>query len=533
MSSISEEVKAALTVEGHLELVNYSGDEYYIPSDFALGFINFIKLVNGEEGEEHLTPVMHYKMLDQIAGKESNIANMCSRGLAKSAIFAEYLFLYLAVYGEIEGFGRIKYALYVTDSIDNGVKKMRKRINRRIDNSDFLKQYLKEYKFTDIYWYFKNIDGDEFVVTAHGAKTGVRGTVELNSRPQLAVLDDLISDADARSDTIINAVEDTIYSAIDYALHPTKNKIIWSGTPFNARDPLYKAIESGAWAVNVFPICEKFPCTKEEFKGAWEDRFTFEYVQAKYDKAIKMGKIDSFNQELMLRIISEEERLISDGDIQWYDQKMLIKNKHQYNFYITTDFAFDEDEANDFSVISVWAYNSAGHWMWVDGICKRQDMNQNIIDLFSFVQKYKPQEVGIEVSGQQTGFISIILARMVEKNTYFNLASDGNKSKPGIRPNTNKIARFKEVAPYFKTKSIWFPKELKFEECMIECMDELRLVTAKGFKSRHDDFADTISMLSHMHPWKPSADAPEVVDGAHLWDDDEPPDESNLDSYIV
>ncbi len=292
------------TIDDWLNEIDYNDDPNYVPSAFALEFVSFIKLVNGSKGEEHATPVVHYKMMDKIVGKRENTANMCSRGLAKTTIFAEYLFLYIAVYGSIPGFGDVDYALYVSDSIDNGVKKMRLRIERRCENSPFLKRYLSIAKFTDIRWYFKNKEGKEFVVTGHGAKTGVRGTVEFNTRPQLAILDDLLGDEDAKSATIIENVENTVYSAIDNALHPKKRKIIWSGTPFNAKDPLYKAIESGVWYVNVYPVCEKFPCTREEFRGAWPDRFDYDYVFNQHFKATGAGKLDSFNQELMLRIMS-------------------------------------------------------------------------------------------------------------------------------------------------------------------------------------------------------------------------------------
>ncbi len=123
------------TVEEWLNGIDYSVDPDYVPSDFALEFVNFIKLVNGGEGEEHLTPVIHYNMLDRIKGRNKNIINMCSRGLAKTTLLGEYLFLYLAVYSSIPGFGKISLALYVSDSIENGVKNMRKNLEYRWENS--------------------------------------------------------------------------------------------------------------------------------------------------------------------------------------------------------------------------------------------------------------------------------------------------------------------------------------------------------------------------------------------------------------
>lgn len=530
------EALAPWKVEDYLNATDYSDDASYVPSEFALLFVTFIKLVNGVQGEEHKTPVVHYRMLDTITEGGTRIINLCHRGIAKTTVMGEYLFLYIATYGEIPGFGVVDLALYVSDSIENGVKNMRKNLEFRWENSDFLREYVPEKHFTDIRWEFKNADGKVFIVKGYGAKTGVRGAKEMGKRPQLAVLDDLISDEDARSATVIAAVEDTVYKAVNYALHPTKNMIIWSGTPFNSKDPLYKAVESGAWAVNVFPVCEVFPCEESEFRGSWPDRFTYQYVKAQYDTAVKLGKVETFNQELMLRIMSDEDRMIQDGDIAWYRLDAVLRNRQKFNFYITTDFATSEKQKSDFSVISVWAYNSVGDWFWVDGICKKQLMNKNIQDLFRLVQIYKPQQVGIEVSGQQAAFIPWIQEQMMDRNTYFTMASDNNSNEPGIRPNTNKMVRFNLVVPWFKARKIYFPVERKTEPWMVEALTELTLVSVSGFKSKNDDVIDTISQLASLQPWRPSEDAQLIQksDDDGMWDmHTEEPLPSRLTSYVV
>ena len=497
------------TVEEWLNQVSYEDDPDYVPSDFAQAFVSFIKLVNGGQGEENVTPVLHLKMLDQIDQPNSRkIANMVHRGAAKTTVLGEYLILYLATFGELPTFGQVDFALYVSDSIDNGVKNMRKNLEYRWENSDFLRKYVPHAKFTDIHWHFKNKEGKEFIVKGYGAKTGVRGTKANGKRPQLAILDDLVSDEDARSKTMIAAIEDTVHKAIDHAMHPTRSKIIWSGTPFNASDPLYKAIESGAWAVNCYPVCEKFPCTRAEFRGSWEDRFTYDYVKRKYLEAMKSGTIHTFNQELMLRIMSDEDRLVLDSDINWYRRSDLLKHAHMYNFYITTDFATTEEESGDFAYISVWAVNSSGHRFWVDGICARQTMDKNVDDLFRLVHRYKPLSVGIEVTGQQEGFIHWIKSEMSKRHIYFNLASSGNSNKAGIRPNTNKLQRFMVVVPWFKVGEMFFPEECKLDKTMIEMMEELKLASSNGLKSKHDDAIDTISMLAVMPVFLPGDSVP-------------------------
>lgn len=520
------------TVQEYLQEVSYKEDTSYVPSQFAIEFVNFIKLVNGNEGEENKTPVLHYKMLDSIVSNESNIATMVFRGAAKTSIFGEYLILYIAVFGKLPNFGTVDLMLYLSDSIDNGVKSMRKNLEFRWENSEFLQKYIK-IKFTDIRWEFENVDGKKFIVKAYGAKSGIRGVKELGKRPQLAVLDDLVSDDDARSPTVLESIKATVHEAMTNALHPSRNKIIWLGTPFNANDPLYEAIESGAWYVNVYPVCERFPCSKKEFKGAWEDRFTYDVIKKRYDSALAVGRVNGFYQELMLQIMSDDDRLILDEDIQWYSLNNLMDKQSNFNFYITTDFATSEKESADFSFISVWAVNNKGFYFWIDGVCKRQTMDKNIEDLFRLVQLYNPQSVGIEVTGQQGGFISWIQREMFNKNIFFSLATNSKDNTLGLRPNTSKMERFNIVVPDFKTKKFYFPIEKKFSEPLKELMLELSQASVGGFRSKHDDGIDTISQLPLMNIWFPSDDI-RMNQQNSIWEVGNTDDDyNNMRSYIV
>ena len=518
-----------------LQEVDYSDNPNYIPSNFALEFLTFIKLVNGGEGEENVSPVIHLKMLDKLDGGLRNVANMIFRGAGKTTLMAEYLILFLAVYGRMPSFGKVKLVLYVSDSIDNGVKSMRKNLESRWESSEFLQKYLPKegLKLTDIRWEFKNINGTKFVAKGYGAKTGIRGVKEMGTRPQMAILDDLVSNDDSRSPTVIQAIKDTVGQAIKYALHPKKSKTIWLGTPFNANDPLYEAMESGAWDVSVYPICEKFHCTREEFKGAWEDRFDYDYVEAMYQEALAQGMVNGFYQELMLQIMSDEDRLVVDGDLRWFTLKNLMDNKNNFNFYITTDFATSEKQSADFSFISVWAVNNKGNYFWVDGICKRQTMDKNIDDLFLFANKYKPMSVGIEVSGQQGGFIPWIEKEMMTRNIYFLLASSSNESKPGIRPHGTKLERFNIVVPDFKLGRFHFPVEKKLTIPVKEMLLEISQAAIGGLKSKHDDAIDTISMLSLMQIWLPSEESNWMKSKGDIWGMEVAESRSSLNNYIV
>ena len=450
-----------------------------------------------------------------------------------TTLFMEYFCLFVGVFHYLPNFGSVDGLIYVSDSMDNGVKSARKNIEFRYNNSEFCQQWIPHATFTDNYIEFGNREGQLLGIKMFGAKTGLRGTKIFGKRPKIAILDDLVSDEDSNSLASMEKIKDTVYKGVNHALDPTKRKVIFNGTPFNKGDILVEAVESGAWDVNVWPVCEQFPCTEEEFSGAWPDRFSYAYIKEQYDMAEKTGKLSGFYQELMLRLTSEEERLVTDAEINWYQRKKLLANLGNFNFYITTDLANSEKKKSDNSVISVWAYNSNGDWFWVDGICERQTMDKNINDLFRLVQLYKPQQVGIEITGQQVAFIKWLQGEMINRNVWFNFASSDTSNTPGIRPMTSKLARFNIVVPWFKMGKMFFPEEMKQSKIMGQFMQELRLATFSGLKGK-DDCIDTISMLGFLKPWKPSEALTHSVGDDGIWSLDDSSDyPSNLESYLV
>jgi predicted phage terminase large subunit-like protein len=526
-----------LTVDQHLDRVDYSflNDGSYVPSNFALNFVNFIKLVNGDQGESHPSPVVHMRMLDRVVDSKLNrLANLCSRGIAKTTLFCEYFIMYVAVFGEIEGFGEISGMIYISDSMDNGVKSARKNIEFRYKNSDFMQHWVPEASFTDNYLEFANKDGHQLGVKMFGAKTGLRGTKIFGKRPTIAIMDDLVSDDDAKSKAAMTAIKDTVYKGVDYALDPTRRKIVFNGTPFNKDDILYEAVESGAWEVNVWPICEKFPCTREEFRGAWAERFTYDFVLEQYETSKKTGQLDAFMRELMLRITSEDERLVQPQEIRWYNRQQLLANKSRFNFYITTDWATSEKKKADFTAISVWALNNNGDWFWVDGVRARQKMDASVDDLFRLVAIYKPMNVGVEVTGQQAGFVPWLQREMMARNVWFTFATHGNSMNPGVRPDSDKISRFNLVVPLFRQGKVYYPEELRTHHVVAAHVEEITMATPAGFKSKNDDCADTVSMIECLGAWRPSEAAPMTQDKNGIWAPDETePGSGGLSSYVA
>ena len=493
----------------------------YVPSKESLEFIAFIRACGIEE---HANAEIHYRLADKYFSLDKQILIESFRGSAKSTLM-EWLVLYTAAMGELKGFGKVGFIAFIGDSAENGVKNFFRNLVAKIDRSDLLQQLLKIQRKTDAEMELVNADGVELYLKGFGAGTNIRGVRYKNMRPSVVIMDDVTTNEAKNSEAIQNTINDNFYKSIMPAVHPTKYKVFVIGTPIGEKDIIHQLSQNKFWSVHKFPICEEFPCSKEAFVGNWTDRFPYEAVKERYDMLEASGKSQDFYQEYMLSITDLTTRLVDPEDIRWYDPDQVVKNKANYNYYISTDFATSTKKSADYSVLAVWAINASGDWMLVDGVCARQTMQDNIEELFRLVQKWKPLSVGIESSGQQGGFISILEDMMFKRNVWFNLARKKGSKDPGIRPTGDKTSRFVTgVQPLFKQGKIWFPraelvekKNPKLLAMLTELESELNKFTlAGGVKNlSHDDCIDTMNQLSEMEIWLPSEQSAEEehVDG--------------------
>lgn len=127
-------------VTEYLAEVNYSDNSSYVPSTFALEMLNLIKLIDGGR-TENITPVIHLKMLDSYITKERNVINLCFRGAAKTSLM-RYLIFRIALYGDLPNLGAVPYMIYISDTMENGVKKMRHALENTYKFSPFFKSTL-------------------------------------------------------------------------------------------------------------------------------------------------------------------------------------------------------------------------------------------------------------------------------------------------------------------------------------------------------------------------------------------------------
>lgn len=502
----------------------------YIPSEAALRFIAFIR---ASGNESNTSPEVHYKIADALFSPEKRDRKLlieCTRGLGKSTT-VEYAVIYAAALGEWPGFGKVPFVVFLGASQEGNVKQFFRNIANKIDRSTFISSVLSVKRVTDNEIELVNADGVEMMVVGRGMSTNFRGLrSKSGDRPTMVIADDILNNEVATSDTIRNTIDTNWYNSVLPALDPVKHKIIYIGTPISEKDILSQLKKSGTYRVERYPLCTSFPCKEEDYDSIWPDRFTYDYTNDMFKQYEAAGKTQGFYQEYLLEIVDLSTLLVEEDDIRWFDPLMVLKNKSGYNYYISTDFATSMKKSADFSTIAVWAISSNNDWLLVDGQCKRQSMQDNIEDLFGFVKKWKPISVGIESSGQQGGFLSIIEEMKMQRNIWFQFAKKPGSKEPGIRPVKDKVQRFiTGVQPKFKQGKIWLPSpelikgnNYRLFEAVEELINELSRFTMAGGVAalKHDDMLDTLNQLSEMELYAPSEDLQmerSVEQGGLIW----------------
>ena len=338
-----------------------------------------------------------------------------------------------------------------------------------------------------------------------GIRSGSRNPVT-GDRYALIIADDVIkNEADAYSEAIMHNVTTALLSDARNAMRAKRTQYVLINTPFHKLDPIYMMVESGGYTPLITPICKTIyeDMPKGEFIGLWEDMHSYEQVMDRYNEAVATNSTRAFNQELMLRVSNETDRLITDDMLQWYDRNLLMKTLDGYSLYVTTDFTTTSAAKSDFSVLAVWAVNSEDDWFLVDVCVRQQELQQQYDELMRMVRTWsrggRVVEVGVEIDGQQKAHLYSIKERMLKDNLFFSFAKqrgapvtrEGILSRSG---NTSKIDRFRYILPRFQNHKIYFPLQLKDNPDMLEGLKQLKGATHAGF-STHDDFPDVITQM--------------------------------------
>jgi hypothetical protein len=413
----------------------------------------------------------------------------------------------------------IDYMLYLSAN-DKLSKQFIDNISSHILSSKYLSEviYIDKKSIIDrLILRHKSNPDFKLTIEVSGIGTSVRGSRKGMSRPKYIVVDDVLTDEMEFSETLINKIKTRFYKGI-LPMGGDFTRFVFIGTPMHPNDLLNELLENPKWNKHKYPIAEKFPVPREEFKGNWSSRSLFNYdgVTEIYETAKAGGDLSQFYQEYMLETLDQSSRLVIIDEIPKMDKKDVIRNIHEYNIYIATDLSYSGKKTSDLSAIGVFFVNRFNQWILVDGQVKRQPIMATVGDILEFIIKYeqlsgKNPTLGVESNGPQIGYLDVIREEGNRKNIYIQFAQDKSKGfmtngvmQFGISTSNDKFSIFVNgVLPKFNKNEIILCRpdgsDYYYKLLYEELLDELDKITqTKGIGSKRDDAVDLLNQLSQM-----------------------------------
>jgi phage terminase large subunit-like protein len=331
-------------------------------------------------------------------------------------------------------------------------------------------------------WQKQNIvlsNGVRILARSRGQK--VRGLRHLQHRPKLVIVDDPEDGEWVRTKENRDKTDRWLHSEVMPGMDARKGKLVVIGNLLHM-DALLSRLKT---AGSGFKVLE-FPLIDDKGVCTWPAMYPTE--QSLKDKERDMGAI-AWQREMLLRIVSDDEAIITPEDIHYYDEippKSESTNDKGEQIRIPilaslkghgVDLAISEKESADYTAIvsgDVYYVND-GPKIYV----RANPYNQHV----NFHETMKHVR---GIPGERGGANIFFVEDIGYQKAAVQEMERAMLPVVPMKPTTDKRSRLQVVAPYIKNGTVLFPR--------VGCEELLGQIFNLGVES-HDDLCDALVWL--------------------------------------
>ena len=271
------------------------------------------------------------------------------------------------------------------------------------------------------------VDKHDVWVVGVGITGNIRGINFDNYRPDLILLDDVITDESAAtpaqreklSDLIMGAVANSLRSRVE----EPNAKLVMLQTPLDADDASGRAERSTEWHTEAFGCwtedTKDLPVDQQE--SSWPEMFPTETLRKQKTAAVADNRYSVFAREMECKLVSVETSLFHRRWLRTYDQAPAIG---------TCVIAVDPVpppsptqmakglKTKDFEAISVVARSKGDYYLLDYALHKGHEPDWTTAKIFEFVRRYRPQAIVLETVAAQRYLKWFLEKEMSRKRVY-------------------------------------------------------------------------------------------------------------------
>lgn len=268
-----------------------------------------------------------------------------------------------------------------------------------------------------------NIKEKFCILKALGAGQQIRGMNIDNTRPELAIVDDLEDDDNTATPQLMKKLVKWFYGPFIKALSKKNHKIIFLGNMLSNKSLLYHFCEkSEEW----FSL--RFGCLLSDGTPLWPDMWSLEDIRRDFIEYQKLNLIGTWFAEMMNMPMSDEQALIQADEIYYVP---IILPEEVEAAFITVDPAISQKTWADETAIVVHALKE-GVWRVVEYSVGRYTPDLIFAFVVGFCNKWRTRAVGIEAAGYQTALKYLFEVLMAVKQQHFSICEIPHKNRPKV-----------------------------------------------------------------------------------------------------
>lgn len=259
------------------------------------------------------------------------------------------------------------------------------------------------------------------ILRAIGAGQQVRGLNIDNTRPELAIVDDLESDENTATKELQLKLKTWFYGPFIKAMSRKRRKIIFIGNMLSNRSLLYHFCEtSEEWHSMRYGIL------LSNGEPLWPEIWSLEEIRKDFLEYQSANLVGRWFAEMMNMPIADGNLLIDAEDIYYVPH--LMPGEEEAAF-ITVDPAISQKTHSDDTAIAVHALVN-GLWRVVETVVGKYTPDQLFMILLALCQKWDTRCVGIEMAGYQAALKFLFEVLMQVHQQQFSIFEVPHKNKP-------------------------------------------------------------------------------------------------------
>ena len=273
-----------------------------------------------------------------------------------------------------------------------------------------------------------------------GITGNIRGINFDDYRPDLIVLDDILTDENCATLEQREKISDLVHGALKKSLAPVVDdpnaKMVMLVTPQHKEDvssiakidPTWKTLEFGCWTEET----KDLDVTAQE--SIWPERYPTYALREEKLAAVAINKLSIFTREMEVKLVTKENAAFLPVWLKFIETSGKIEGCANILSIDPTPPPSDAQLAkglkgSDFEVIHVWGRRGDNYYLQERRASRGENPDWTIVNVFELALKYSVMMIVVESVNYQRTLKWLLEKEMARRRTYFQLLPfvGGNK----------------------------------------------------------------------------------------------------------